>query len=79
MKHLLIAIAALLLAATASQAGAKPGSHAARSHVTKKGAYVPRHRATNPDHTKRNNWSTKGNVNPYTGKPGTKDPNAPKH
>ena len=24
--------------------------------------------------TKLDNWSTKGNVNPYTGMPGTKDP-----
>jgi hypothetical protein len=35
---------------------------------------VGSHRATNPNHTKRDNWSTKGNVNPYTGKAGTKNP-----
>jgi hypothetical protein len=79
VKHVIIAIAALLLAAAATEASSKAGSHAVRSHVTKKGVYVPGHRATNPDHTKQNNWSTKGNVNPYTGKPGTKDPNAPRH
>jgi hypothetical protein len=32
------------------------------------------HRRTNPDKSKNNNWSTKGNTNPYTGKKGTKDP-----
>jgi hypothetical protein len=49
-----------------------------RSYVTKNGVYVPAHRATNPNSTKLDNWSTKGNVNPYTGKPGTVDPYAPK-
>jgi hypothetical protein len=33
---------------------------------------VQPHRATNPDSTKTNNWSHKGNVNPYTGKAGMK-------
>jgi len=49
------------------------GSHAVRGHVTKKGSYVQPHRATNRDSTKANNYSHKGNVNPYTGKKGTKD------
>ena len=50
------------------------GSHSVRSHVTRSGHYVPSHRATNRDSSKRNNWSTRGNVNPHTGKPGTKQP-----
>ncbi len=50
-----------------------------RAHVTKTGTYVPAHVRTAPDHSKANNWSSKPNVNPYTGKAGTKDPNAPKH
>lgn len=37
----------------------------------KDGAYVPRHRATNPDGRFSNNYSTKPNRNPYTGKDGT--------
>lgn len=47
-------------------------SHAVRGHVTKRGTYVQPHHATNPDGTTRNNWSHKGNVNPHTGKAGTK-------
>lgn len=43
-------------------------------HVTKKGSYVQPHRRTSPDKHKYNNWSSKGNVNPYTGKKGTKKP-----
>lgn len=43
-----------------------------RGHATKRGTYVaPSHR-TSPDHTQRNNWNTRGNVNPYTGKKGTR-------
>lgn len=49
------------------------GSHAVRGHVKKDGTYVQPHRATNPNQTQRDNWSSKPNVNPYTGKPGTKD------
>lgn len=49
-------------------------SHTVRGHYTKDGTYVQPHHATNPDGTKTNNWSTKGNVNPHTGKEGTKEP-----
>jgi hypothetical protein len=49
-------------------------SHSVAGHTTKRGTYVQPHRQTNPDHTRLNNWSTKGNVNPYTGKLGTKKP-----
>jgi hypothetical protein len=52
--------------------GGSGGSHAVRGYVTKRGTNVQPHRATNPDSTKTNNWSHKGNVNPYTGKAGMK-------
>ena len=35
------------------------------------GVYVQEHFRTAPDATISNNWSTIGNINPYTGKPGT--------
>lgn len=50
------------------------GSHAIKGHTTKNGTYVAPARATNPNKTKRDNYSTKGNVNPQTGKEGTKSP-----
>ncbi len=66
--------AILVIAACAPSiiAIAKGGSHSVRGHVTKKGTYVQPHHATNRDNTKANNWSQKGNVNPHTGKEGTK-------
>ncbi len=47
-------------------------SHSVKGHVKKDGTYVAPHRATDPDKSKANNWGQKGNVNPYTGKEGTK-------
>ena len=51
------------------------GSHATRGYTKKNGTYVAPSRSTNPDKTKRNNYSSKGNTNPSSGKQGTKDPN----
>ena len=83
MKFIAIAAAALALLITpfdsdaksrkaATGTGAKSSSTSVRGHVTKKGSYVAPHRRTTPDKTTRNNYSTKGNVNSYTGKRGTK-------
>lgn len=52
--------------------GAKSTSTNVRAHVTKNNVYVPPHRRSTPDTNKANNWSAKGNTNPYTGKKGTK-------
>lgn len=41
-------------------------------YFRKDGTYVPPHKRTAPDASVDNNWTTVGNVNPYTGKPGTK-------
>lgn len=43
-----------------------------KGSFTKEGAYRPPHYRTSPNKTKIDNWSTKGNVNPNTGKKGTK-------
>jgi len=48
-----------------------------RSYIKRDGTYVmPSHR-TSPNATRVDNWSSKPNINPYTGKLGTKDPYAP--
>jgi len=43
-----------------------------RSTVTRKGVYRRSHVRTSPDHSRLNNWSARGNVNPVTGKKGYK-------
>lgn len=57
----------------ATGTGSSSSSHAVRGYTTKRGTYVAPHHQTNPDHTQRNNYSTKGNVNPWTGKTGTRN------
>ena len=81
MKQLIIA-AALMFAAGAAQAqyigtygtGSNPNSHGVSGHVTSSGTYVPPHQQTNPNSTQRDNFSATGNVNPYTGAVGTRNP-----
>ena len=45
-----------------------------RGHYRKDGTYVQPHMRSAPDGNVSNNWSTRGNINPYTGEIGTKDP-----
>lgn len=49
-------------------------NHNTKGYTKKDGTYVKGHRATNPNHTQRDNWSSKPNSNPYTGKKGSKNP-----
>jgi len=69
MKSIALFLAAFAISISASAAG----SHSVKGHVTKKGVYVAPSRATSPDKTRSNNYSNKGNVNPYSGKKGTKN------
>jgi hypothetical protein len=45
--------------------------------IRKDGTFVNSHQRTAPNSTTRDNWSTKPNVNPYTGKAGTRTPALP--
>ena len=45
-----------------------------RGYTKSNGTYVSPHYRTAPDSTPYNNYSTRGNTNPYTGKQGTVDP-----
>jgi hypothetical protein len=49
-------------------------AHNVRSYYKKNGTFVKSHRATNPNKTQRDNWSSKPNINPDTGKTGSKEP-----
>ncbi len=55
-----------------SGTGSSSSSHSVSGYTTKRGTYVAPHRQTTSDHTQLNNYSTKGNYNPSTGKTGTK-------
>jgi hypothetical protein len=71
MKTNLIILAVFCTLATTSAYAKK--DHSRSGYVRKDtGTYVAPHRATNPDNRKSNNYSHKGNYNPYTGKRGTK-------
>lgn len=48
------------------------GSVHVRGYVRKDGTYVAPHYRSAPDQSFQNNWSTKGNFNPYTGEEGTR-------
>lgn len=67
-------ILTLLLLLTISLPVYSVGNHPVRGYTKKNGTYVQPHRQTNPNHTQRDNWSSKENTNPYTGKQGTKEP-----
>lgn len=72
MKKIFALIAALGIAFAPFVVEAQ-SSNSVRGYTKKDGTYVAPHQRTNPDKSKSNNWSTKGNTNPYTGKPGTKN------
>lgn len=57
-----------------SSYGSNTESHYTRGHYRSNGTYVEGHYSSNPNNTTSDNWSTKGNYNPYTGKQGTRDP-----
>ncbi|WP_082806943.1 hypothetical protein [Collimonas pratensis] len=47
-------------------------NHTVHGYTRSNGTHVGSYHATNRNATKNDNYSTKGNVNPYTGKAGTK-------
>jgi hypothetical protein len=70
MKKLLAILSFILMLPMAAQSA---GSHGVKGYTKKDGTYVAPHRQTNSNSTQRDNWSSKPNVNPYTGKKGTKE------
>jgi len=69
MKKFILALfaAALITPALSAQVYVK-------GYVTKNGTYVAPHYRSSPNTTTLDNYSTRGNVNPYTGQVGTRDP-----
>ena len=54
--------------------GTNSQSHQSQGYVRNNGTYVAPHVQTNPNTTQYDNYSTRGNVNPYTGQQGTRTP-----
>jgi len=67
--RLLIAAAILFIAPYAANADTY-----VRGYMRSDGTYVQPHYRTNPNSSVYDNYSTRGNVNPYTGRAGTVDP-----
>jgi hypothetical protein len=87
MRHTLALAIALAFAlpplglySSAAEAAKKSGGGptSVRGHTRRDGTYVAPHKRSSPDKSRTNNWSAKGNANPYTGKKGTQDPYRPR-
>jgi hypothetical protein len=70
MRNFMIA----LVVVSAGLAGAADASPRHVRGYVKQGRYVAPHFQTAPDRTRLNNYSTRGNTNPFTGKRGSKSP-----
>ena len=70
MKKLILALLATALIAPSLSAQVR-----VRGYTRSDGTYVAPHYRSSPNSTTSDNYSTRGNVNPYTGLPGTRDPN----
>jgi hypothetical protein len=82
MKCLLLAACLFMAVLPAAARSGRSSAPRASSHsggtvhyrgtVTRNGQYRQPHVSTAPNRTQRDNWSTKGNTNPYTGRRGSK-------
>lgn len=73
-KLVVVIVSTLLLLAFFSTAAS--ASVYVNGYFRSDGTYVAPHYRSDPDSSTLNNWSTKGNINPYTGEAGTKTPQA---
>ena len=67
----LLTVTAILV----SSGFASAGDVLVNGYYKSNGTYVEPYHRTTPDNTLSNNYSTRGNVNPYTGQAGTVNPN----
>lgn len=67
-------VAMLICGGVAVAKNSASGNTSVNGYVKKDGTYVAPHQRTNPNGTQRDNWSSKPNYNPYTGKEGKKEP-----
>lgn len=77
MRLFVVALAIMLAGLPLADAKKSSGSGSSektyvKGYNRKDGTYVAPHYRTKANGTKNDNWSTRGNINPYTGKAGTK-------
>jgi hypothetical protein len=70
-----------LLTLLASAGLACAGNVRVNGYYRDNGTYVSPHYRSSPNSSTYDNWSSRGNTNPYTGERGTRDPynNGPQH
>ncbi len=73
MRSITLAMVGLAALVGAGSAGA---DQYVSPYVRSDGTVVQGHMRSSPDSTRFNNYSTRGNTNPYTGQPGYKNPYA---
>lgn len=76
IKKIFLFIAFILLCFGLAESQTNPNHVKVSGYTRKDGTYVQPYFRTAPNSTNRDNFSTKGNVNPYTGKPGWVDPDS---
>lgn len=54
--------------------GSSSQGHSVRGHYNSNGSYTEPHYRSNPNSTQLDNYSTRGNTNPYTGSTGSRSP-----
>lgn len=54
--------------------GSNPSGHYVSPSINSHGTFTGGHYRSNPNGTTLDNWSTRGNVNPYTGQVGRRSP-----
>lgn len=74
MKKLFLALVLLVGILSFSISAEARTTHVRGYYKPSTGHYVAPHYKTTPNHSKFDNFSTKGNYNPYTGKKGTINP-----
>lgn len=68
----------LIILTSACFAFSAPAEKSVKGYTKKDGTYVAPHIRSSPNKDKSDNFSSKGNTNPYTGKKGYVDPDKPK-
>lgn len=72
--YLILVIILVLLWALPAMAQFGGQDQSVRGYTRQNGTYVQPYHRTTPDNSLYNNYSTQGNINPYTGQMGTVNP-----